>query len=447
MPNVASLTNANSTTARTTGGRHLARRQRAGHTANQRARHGVNLRQQLRPEPPPRVVLSYGLGTDSTAILLRWLTDESSRDFQLNELAVVTAMTGDEWTSTGADVERHVLPLLRRHGVRFIQAARAQLLTTKAGDGLVVLDDSRNATTVHLAGAYRLSDELTAAGTVPQSGGDRRCSLRAKGAVLDPVIAAITNGQPYRHVVGFEAEELTRAYGTPRRKGDAAHNTDTRTGEYPLIDWRWNRQDCIDYIASVTGGVLWEKSACVYCPFALANREGRARVLQRFELDPVAAIEPLMLEHRALALNPAQGLIGGRRLVDLLMAQQMHAAVTGFIDTRDAEEHVVYEVRRILRPSEKNPDKLGNAARSLRILDRGSAVQMLRSLHRMARQCGAQVDRSDTITRAWLHHREEMLPSYEHFLVAAPVGAIEKQDRHFETWWTQAIAQQVPRSS
>ena len=31
----------------------------------------------------PTVVMSYGMGVDSTAILLRWLTDPSSRDFDL----------------------------------------------------------------------------------------------------------------------------------------------------------------------------------------------------------------------------------------------------------------------------------------------------------------------------------------------------------------------------
>lgn len=34
----------------------------------------------------PRHVLSYGLGLDSTAVLLRWLTDPSSRDFDLSDL-------------------------------------------------------------------------------------------------------------------------------------------------------------------------------------------------------------------------------------------------------------------------------------------------------------------------------------------------------------------------
>ena len=71
----------------------------------------------------PRHVLSYGLGLDNTAVLLRWLTDPSSRDFDLSDLVVITAMTGDEFSATGADVERYVLPELRRHRVRYLHGA------------------------------------------------------------------------------------------------------------------------------------------------------------------------------------------------------------------------------------------------------------------------------------------------------------------------------------
>ena len=72
-----------------------------------------------------RVVLSYGLGVDSTALLLRWLEEPRSRDFDLSDLLVVTAMTGDEWPRTGALVERHILSRLREAGIRFAEVARA----------------------------------------------------------------------------------------------------------------------------------------------------------------------------------------------------------------------------------------------------------------------------------------------------------------------------------
>lgn len=71
------------------------------------------------------VVLSYGLGVDSTAMFLRWLNEPDSRDFDLDDLLVVTAMTGNEWPDTVELVERHILPRFREAGVTFAQVARA----------------------------------------------------------------------------------------------------------------------------------------------------------------------------------------------------------------------------------------------------------------------------------------------------------------------------------
>src|SRR3954465_10549524 len=129
------------------------------------------------------VVLSYGLAVDSTSILLRWLHEPESRDFPLEALTVLTSMTGDEFQETGDHVTRHILPLLRQFRIRFVQVARAGPLEE---DGITVLDDSREPTTGHLAGAYKLSTELLRAGTVPQvAASQRRCTAKAKGFPLD----------------------------------------------------------------------------------------------------------------------------------------------------------------------------------------------------------------------------------------------------------------------
>lgn len=42
---------------------------------------------------PPSVVLSYGMGADSTALLLRWITEPATRPCPLADLLVITAMT------------------------------------------------------------------------------------------------------------------------------------------------------------------------------------------------------------------------------------------------------------------------------------------------------------------------------------------------------------------
>ena len=112
----------------------------------------------LRGQRP--VVLSYGMGTESSAILLRWLHDPATRDFDLRDLVVLTSMTGDEFPDTGRLVTTHVLPRLRAAHVRLVQVARAG---PRQADGVIILDDSRAPCVLYLEGAYPLAKELRAA--------------------------------------------------------------------------------------------------------------------------------------------------------------------------------------------------------------------------------------------------------------------------------------------
>ena len=92
-------------------------------------------------------ILSYGMGVESTGILVRWILEPSCRDFELSDLIVVTAQTGHEFADTKECVEVYLLPLLRAHGVRWVQIARAGNSST---DGIVVLADTRSPETAAL---------------------------------------------------------------------------------------------------------------------------------------------------------------------------------------------------------------------------------------------------------------------------------------------------------
>jgi hypothetical protein len=67
------------------------------------------------------VVLSAGMGVESTAIVVRWLLEPGSRDFNLDNLILVTAMTGNEYHETARLMQTHVLPLLADHHVRYVR--------------------------------------------------------------------------------------------------------------------------------------------------------------------------------------------------------------------------------------------------------------------------------------------------------------------------------------
>lgn len=396
------------------------------------------------------VVLSYGLGVDSTALLLRWLEEPESRDFDLSDLLVVTSMTGDEWPRTGELVEEHVLPRLREAGIRYAQVARGG---AKQAAGIAVLDDSAAPEQLHIAGAYKLSDELIAAGTIPQAGGNRRCSMKFKGWVIDTYLAKHAP-MATRHAFGFEAGEVTRAqrcaehmpgrlaFGfemaeAARAQRAKEYDTPHRIAEFPLIDWGWEREDCSRYIEEVTGVADWPKSACVYCPFALTSKAGRERTMRRYDTRPESALEALMLERRSLCLNPRGGLIAGDRLADLVA--DLRPSIAAVFEERLSETpHAVYEVRRIWRAQAQNPEKVANVNRDLRVLAAGTRAEC----EALVRERG-DIDSSDGIERVYVRRRGRTLPAREHFVAAGPAGAVEKALPSFNSWWGELDHRQL----
>jgi hypothetical protein len=333
-------------------------------------------------------------------------------------------MTGDEWPVTGHLVEAYMLPALAAHGVRFAQVARHG---PRQADGITILDDSTSPTELYLDGDYKLSDELRASGTVPQVGGARKCSMKAKGVPIEEYILNNVHGS-YRHVMGFEANELSRAVR------DAAYDTDRRTGAYPLLEWGWDREQCERYIHELIG-VWWPKSCCVYCPFALCNADGRARTLEGFAADPVTALLPLDLELAAVSLNHRQTLTPADSLASLLQSSGRHGHVYGAWQAHlDEVPWRVYEVRRVYR-------RPANAVRRLEALAEGSRQEMAGELRGLAFSQGLPLQPIDGIARAWVRHRQDdVYPTAEHFYVAAPAGPADKLGPGFDTAWASVLA-------
>ncbi len=129
-----------------------------------------------------RTILSYGMGVESSAILIRWLQDPTVRPCPLEDLILITAQTGDEYEDTRGDVEAHILPRLRQNSVRYVQLARRGHLEA---EGITVLSDTSQPEHLLIKGDYKLSDELRSAGTVPQFGGEHICSLKFKAWVIE----------------------------------------------------------------------------------------------------------------------------------------------------------------------------------------------------------------------------------------------------------------------
>ncbi|MGV0029218.1 hypothetical protein [Phormidesmis priestleyi] len=231
---------------------------------------------------PQLHLLNWGMGVESTAILVRWMLEHQSRPFDsFQNLIVLTAQTGDEMDETKYLCETHLFPLMRAHQVRLVQVAKA---SASKLDGYIILSDTQQPYELHTEGYFPLSRDLLQSGTVPRLGRPHICAQRWKGEVLDAWISDhISEGfGPY---LGYNVDETKRA-----GKADG-YTCQGHPFLYPLIAWGWTRDDCIEYLYRSLG-VLRRKSACSYCPFqqkqaALAKLN---EVIARYNRDPKAAV-------------------------------------------------------------------------------------------------------------------------------------------------------------
>ncbi|MDA3644353.1 hypothetical protein LZ318_30925 [Saccharopolyspora indica] len=384
------------------------------------------------------VCWSYGMGAESTAGVVRTLLDPGFRPPELLEdlsnLIVMTAQTGDEWSSTADLVERHVLPLLRQYRVRMVEVARAG---PAQRDGIVVLQDTRTPQRMHADpvehGFFALSDEHRGNGVLPQLGGSRKCSSKAKGGPLDVWRAREVGSRPYVHAVGFSATEGNRIVG------DAAVTLGgQRRAIYPIHAAGLSREDCRDYLHELFG-VWWPKSCCRQCPFS-GGKTGWPEQLARFQALPAEAAPHLADEYVTVALNKRSGLFGpGGTLREKLELGQATAVLALAEEAIAAADWALYRVRRCYSA----PAAAWRAVEVVHRGDRLSATLLLAELaDRLGRRPGLRHEGGHT--RLWLAERHgDRYPQVEEFYVAAPAQVHDKAREGFDTRWRTCVGEDL----
>lgn len=428
------------------------------------------------------VIQSHGMGVESTAITLRWLNEPSSRNFCLCQLIIITAQTGDEHTNdTGPLVEQYLLPLYRQHNIRFVEVARAG---PREADGIVVLQDTRSPQRLHLEGAYKLSDELLLNGTVPQSGGVHTCALKFKAFVVEYWLKHFLR-TPFHQVFGYNSEEFSRAasatlsdakrnakdlrvaFGFNVDEPDRAARAVECDGQvtmafgysageegrasrtishdpalkrhsfFPLIDWQWTREMCLDYIRQCLS-VIWLRSCCGLCPFSSALSRGTPEGLQRLLNHPEQAVRALLIEHVSTAMNPRATLFSRKSLRSILRKAPEFAVVFTAYEQKISDlSWSIYRVRRIY-------SKKGKADRCIEVLETGSRSGITAVFAGYSGQA-RRLETIEGITYAYLCERGEQYPAFEEYYVAAPAMAHTKA-RYGVPWfdgkWASLMLQQ-----
>ncbi|HTJ68210.1 MAG TPA: hypothetical protein VL551_11825 [Actinospica sp.] len=373
------------------------------------------------------------MGLDSACIALRWLQEPASRDgIDLDTVTLTVAMTGDEYDETRRMMETHLLPRLREHSVRLVQLSRA----SQSG-GYVVLDDSRSPRRMVMRGPWRLSDEFSGAGTLPQLS-SHLCSIRSKAEPLEWWAADEYGDQPVFHIVGYAAEEDKRA------AKDMKHASALRWPVYPLRSWGWDRARCEAYVRALIGE-RWGRSCCAECCFGF-NKANLADLVARWRAEPELAAGVLLMEHTALALNERMRLYGKTSAHQLVREHGLTGALERYRARLEASRFAVYEVRRVLHAGKDGPHVKGPVWRSVKTVAAGSRAAMTGELAQRAAAAGGRVAfDQDGIARALVLARGTTYPTTERLFALAPVGTADKQLTTFDKHWTRVSAVRAER--
>jgi len=212
------------------------------------------------------VVVSYGGGTNSTAMLIGIVERAEPVDL------ILFADTGGERPGTYAYVELFSAWLQER-GYPAIVTVR-----TVNRDGEVI----------------DLESECVDNGRLPSLAyGFKKCSQKFKIRPQDkfvrswpPAVEAWASGLKVVKLIGFDADEPGRA------ARQEAMESDKWEWRHPLLAWNWGREECVEAIESA-GLPQPGKSSCFFCP-AMRPRE----ILQ------LKACHPDLLD-RAIAIEEA----------------------------------------------------------------------------------------------------------------------------------------------
>ena len=281
----------------------------------------------LRPYPDCPLVVAYGLGVDSTAMLIEFANRGIRPDL------ILFADTGGEKPET----------------YQYLIVIRPFLQKVGFPDVVVVRYQPKRAV------YHTLEGQCLHTGTLPSLAyGGKSCSLKYKRAPQDkeilkrfPAAEVVQRGKRIVRAIGFDASEERRSYAHVVKAigldASEQHRTTWQQAEltqekpisrdqwldqnyfvywYPLMEWGFNRERCKEIIATA-GLPVPIKSACYFCP---ASKKQEIAWLQ--ENHPELLERALAIEQNAQAkLRSVKGLgrsfswkryLDGRNVLPLL---------------------------------------------------------------------------------------------------------------------------------
>lgn len=386
-------------------------------------------------------VLNYGMGVDSTEILVRWCEmSEEERGFPLENLIVLTAQTGDEYQSTKELVETYAFPLIRKHGIRFVEIAKGG---PSVKDGYVLLQDTRNPETLNIDGHYKLSTHMREAGTTVCFTGPHKCAMKFKGTIIDQWLSENLKGRAFGPYLGYAKGEESRAI---KCDGYTCYGM---TWRFPLLRWGLGRFECLEHLQE-TFGVHWLKSCCKACPF-----QKREEAMSRWLRETDAGVESLLTEHNSVTFNPVMDMFAHGSAMAMIQESENTKALETFFRDIGQMDWGLYRVRRTYeRPMGRSGKPYSRVKRNLEKVYVGTMQEASSALRLFADESGEVIETDDRgISRLWFSRRGTetiypktnrgkvkqipVWPSTEGYWVIAPVMAeskVQNKSKFEETW-------------
>jgi hypothetical protein len=238
------------------------------------------------------LVVAYGLGVDSTAMLIGLHTVGDRPD------KILFADTGNEKQST-YDYLPIIQAWLASVGFPLIEVVRK------------VVKDFK-----HWPPYYSLGENCLTNGTLPSLAfGFKSCSLKWKVYPQDqhckrwlPAQVCWSCGGKVRKMIGFDASPKDRK----RYAASVGMDDPYYTYEYPLIEWGWDRDRCKEVIMKA-GLPVPPKSACYFCPATQPEElHDHAKVYLRYIVIMEARAAPRLEKILGLWRNGVKGTRGGK---------------------------------------------------------------------------------------------------------------------------------------
>jgi len=176
-----------------------------------------------------KIIVSFGGGSNSTAVIINMVKHQIVPD------NILFADTGGEHPNTYKFIDEFNNWLTDRNFPE-IQTLKYK---NKNGEELTLEQDCLNNNTIP-----------------PIAFGWKTCSQKFKIAPVEKYIKAKYPNEKIQMWVGFDADEERRIKANPNENFE---------NYFPLIEWGWNRDKCIEVIAKA-GLTLPGKSSCFFCP-------------------------------------------------------------------------------------------------------------------------------------------------------------------------------------